>query len=76
MRARGRPEEALVTLDFLEGLHYCHEQWLINNVNISPTIAEVPILVLDGNMDFKNDSMVQRLFIDKIRQFILEISSN
>lgn len=73
MRVRGRPEEASVTLEFLEGLHYYHEQWLINKVNISPTITHVPVLVLDGNLDFKNDPIVQRLFVDNISQFIQDI---
>lgn len=74
MRERGRPEEATVTLDFLETLHHYHEQWLIENRNVALSIAHVPILVLDGNLDFKNDPAVQQLIIAQIRAFIEKIN--
>ncbi len=73
MRARGRPEEATVTLDFLETLHHYHEQWLIEKLQVAPAIMHVPILVLDGNLDFKNDPAIQRVFIEQIRVFIEEV---
>ncbi len=30
IRKRGRPEEKHLTMDFLEGLHRLHEDWLVH----------------------------------------------
>ncbi len=73
--ARQRPEESQLTMHFFEPLHRFHEEWLMEKINIAPNIANVPILVLDGNLDFRSDPAIQQLFVEKIRNFIEEVNA-
>ncbi|CAF3913910.1 unnamed protein product [Rotaria magnacalcarata] len=46
IHARNRSEEESISLDYLQKLHECHEEWLINRHN---TNLSIPILVVDAN---------------------------
>lgn len=73
--ARHRPEESALTMDFFEPLHRFHEEWLIDKKNVASNLVDIPVLVLDGNLDFKSDPIIQQQFVDQIRNFIEEVNT-
>lgn len=72
---RHRPEESALTMDFFEPLHRFHEEWLIDKKNVAPNLKDIPVLVLDGNLDFKCDPSIQKQFIEQIKIFIQEVNT-
>ncbi len=73
--SRKRSEESTLSLGFFESLHRLHEEWLIETIALTPHLSSTPILVLDGNLDFKNDPAIQQLFLDKITAFVTDINT-
>ncbi|XP_052260969.1 deoxynucleoside kinase-like isoform X1 [Dreissena polymorpha] len=48
IQARNRPEERLVTMDYLQQLHNLHEAWLVESDKGSSMVRPL-VLVVDGN---------------------------
>lgn len=71
---RARSEEVSVSLDYLTRLHEKHEAWLINKESITPSLRNVPVLVLDCSVDFEQDAAHMEKFKEKILAFITEHS--
>lgn len=52
LQVRGRPEEHSITLDYLQQLETCHDEWLLDQ-----QIAEAPVICLDGLRDVTADDV-------------------
>ena len=50
----------------MEKVHQSHEEWLKNNDNL-------PVLELDGNLDFESDNKILKCYIDKIEEFAVNL---
>lgn len=69
LKQRNRSEEIGIPLLYLQQLHECHEQLLIDK-KIDEKLENFNVLILDGSLDFKNDLAVQRDFIRQILDFL------
>lgn len=73
MQKRNRSEEAAVPLDYLSRMHAKHEQWLINRVDVHPSLHHIPTLVLDCNNDFEEHPALFQEHVNKIVAFFGQI---
>lgn len=67
---RNRTGESNIPLDYLEKIHYWHEQFLIHKTNVSPDIAAVPVLTLDVTPDFANNPANMAALAAQVSVFI------
>ncbi len=70
IKKRSRSEEAEIPLEYIKLLHKKHEDWLVNKLDISDKLYDVPVLVLDCNKDFENDINLQKENMLKILAFL------
>lgn len=73
---RNRKEEHNITLEYIKELHKKHEEWLIEKKDISNSIKNVPVLVLNCNKDFVKDITFQKELVCKVKDFIENLKTD
>jgi deoxyadenosine/deoxycytidine kinase len=69
---RSRTGESGIPLEYLQQIHYWHDQFLLEKKNIDATIADVPVLVLDVTNDFVANPEAMKIHADAVNEFILQ----
>jgi deoxyadenosine/deoxycytidine kinase len=70
IKKRSRKTEGGVSLEYVEQIHDCYEQFLIHKKDVLPQLKETPVLVLDANQEFEEDSQILSDYIGQVTQFI------
>lgn len=73
IKIRNRDAEKEISFDYIKQIDNWHEDFLINKVNISQELKNVPTLILDCNNDFEHDESEFLKHIDKIKTFLKNI---
>lgn len=71
LKKRNRHEEAQVSLEYISRLHDKHEGWLIKKEGVTPMIKEVPVLVLDCDIDFESNRAEQEKHVEDVGAFVM-----
>ncbi len=56
VRNRNRKDEHEISLEYLKDISHRHDEYLISKTNLPERIRKIPVLVLDANQDFENNS--------------------
>lgn len=64
-----------LTRDFYDFFHTLHEDWLIDHRSIDAVCASIPVLIIDGSVDFEHDDHARDAIIGQVRHFIKQLSS-
>ena len=70
IKKRNRFGEETISLAYLEQLDARHTEFLLDKKNVLPALAEVPVLILDCNKDFEENSEQFLEHKEKVKQFI------
>ena len=69
LKMRNRHEEVGVSLDYLALLHQKHENWLVKKEEVASCVSDVPVLVLDRNVDWNVDVKEKDRLVGKVSDF-------
>ncbi len=67
---RNRSEEAGIPLSYLSDLDRMHNDWLIEKKDVNETLRKIPVLIIDGNLEFESSDYRQNVILDQIATFI------
>ena len=69
-KKRNRYAEKTVPLSYLKQIHSKHEDFLITQTAVAPQLKSVPILVLDCDEEFADNSVLLHKKLEQIQAFI------
>jgi deoxycitidine kinase len=76
LQKRDRVEERGVPLDYLRSLHNKHDYWLKDKKNwpLLSVQRDVPVLILDCNVEFEDNPDRQKTLLDQLTKFVDSIN--
>jgi deoxyadenosine/deoxycytidine kinase len=71
---RNRALKASLHIAYFEHLHALHTQWLVEKKHTHQSLEHVPVLTLDGEVDFVHDTSACQNIIEQVKNFIDQIA--
>lgn len=69
-KKRNRLGEENIPLGYFEQIHEQHEKFLIKKEGVLDQLKHVPVLILDGSIDFESNREYLQDYLDKIDEFL------
>jgi deoxyadenosine/deoxycytidine kinase len=57
-------------IEFFQEMYNYLEDWFIHKKYLMPSLAHVPVLIIDGQVDFESDACAQEQIITQINNFV------
>lgn len=70
MDERGRPEEKNFPLSLQQRFYECNQDFFIHKKELPSAVAAIPVLIIDGSQNFKDDPQTQAQCLAQVRQFL------
>lgn len=70
IKIRNRTGEEIISIEYLQNIHYLHEQFLIEKKSTFDNIRHIPVLILDANLNFLQNKDHLMNMISKVKKFI------
>jgi len=70
---RNRVLKASLNITYFENLHRLYTQWLVEKKNIHQSLEQVPVLIINGEVDFVHDDAARQNIVTQIEHFIAQI---
>lgn len=74
IKKRNRLAEKKITRAYIQQLHTRHEEFLSEKKHVAAFLHDVPVLILDCNQDFEDNSSLFKQHCDAIQDFVLQAS--
>ena len=71
LHKRNRHEEATVSIEYITSVHDKHEEWLAQKESVDRYMQEIPVLVLECDIDFENNKAEQEKHVEAVGAFVL-----
>jgi deoxyadenosine/deoxycytidine kinase len=78
IQKRNRSAEKNITLEYLQQIDRCHEEFLIEKKNVSDAIKRIPVLVVDCNQEFEHASGIDTLhnIVRQVDTFMMQTQNS
>lgn len=73
IKKRSRDAEGGVPFDYLKQIHQRHHDFLVDKREVLASLEEVPVLILDCNVDFEADSIQFARHADQVGDFMCKV---
>lgn len=70
IKKRNRLSEKKITLAYLKQIDACHEKFLLEKAGILPDLKKVPVLIIDCNQDFEDNSEILNDHCALVQNFV------
>lgn len=70
IKKRDRSAEKTISLAYIQKIHECHEDFLVNKKGLVADLLNVPVLILDCNKEFEADQVEFAEHAEKVSSFV------
>ena len=74
IKKRNREAEKTITLEYIQQIHKCHEDFLVHKKGLLEELKDVPVLILDCNDEFEADTEKFSSHAGQVSKFVNAVS--